>query len=88
MHIAKQQGQNTYHFFTAEMNQRALDRLNLETHLRHAIERDELSLHYQPLINLESNTVVGMEALVRWRNAELNQPATRPLSSRSPRKPV
>ncbi|HET8711152.1 MAG TPA: EAL domain-containing protein [Spongiibacteraceae bacterium] len=74
MHIAKQQGNNTYHFFTAEMNQRALDRLNVETHLRHAIERNELSLHYQPLINLENGAVVGMEALLRWRNEELNNP--------------
>jgi diguanylate cyclase (GGDEF)-like protein/PAS domain S-box-containing protein len=74
MHMAKQLGQNTYHFFTAEMNTRALDRLQLETQLRHAVERNELSLHYQPLINLENNTVVGMEALVRWHNAELNNP--------------
>ena len=75
MHMAKQQGQNTYHFFTAEMNTRALDRLQLETHLRHAIERNELSLHYQPLINLASGVVVGMEALIRWHNAELNSPS-------------
>ena len=74
MHMAKQQGQNTYHFFTAEMNARALDRFYLETHLRHAIERNELSLHYQPLINLATGAVVGMEALLRWRNAELNNP--------------
>ncbi len=74
LHIAKQQGHNSYHFFTAEMNTRALDRLNLETHLRHAIERNELSLHYQPLINLENGAVVGMEALVRWHNIELNNP--------------
>ncbi|HEY3700466.1 MAG TPA: EAL domain-containing protein [Spongiibacteraceae bacterium] len=74
MHMAKQQGQNTYHFFTAEMNRRALDRLNIETHLRHAVRRGELALHYQPLINLASGQVVGMEALVRWHNAELNNP--------------
>lgn len=75
LHIAKQQGQNSYHFFTAEMNRRALDRLNIETHLRHALERDELTLHYQPLISLENGSVVGMEALVRWRNDELNHPS-------------
>lgn len=74
MRMAKRQGQNTYHFFTAEMNTRALDRLQLETQLRHAIERNELSLHYQPLINLETGAVVGMEALVRWHNVELNNP--------------
>jgi diguanylate cyclase (GGDEF)-like protein/PAS domain S-box-containing protein len=54
MHIAKQQGQNTYHFFTHEMNQRARDRLNIETQLRHAVRRNELELYYQPLVNLGS----------------------------------
>ncbi len=74
MHIAKQQGQNGYHFFTHEMNQRALDRLNIETQLHHAVRRDEFELYYQPLINLESGQVVGMEALLRWHNAELGSP--------------
>ncbi|HSB95887.1 MAG TPA: diguanylate cyclase, partial [Spongiibacteraceae bacterium] len=74
MHIAKQQGQNTYHFFTQEMNQRALDRLNIETHLRHAVRRNEFELYYQPLINLGSGEVVGMEALLRWHNKELGSP--------------
>lgn len=74
LHIAKQQGQNSCHFFTPEMNARALDRLKIETHLRHAIERNELTLYYQPLINLENGAVVGMEALLRWKNTELNNP--------------
>jgi diguanylate cyclase (GGDEF)-like protein/PAS domain S-box-containing protein len=74
MHIAKQQGQNTYHFFTHEMNARALDRLNIETHLRHAVRRNEFELYYQPLINLGSGDVVGMEALLRWHNEELGSP--------------
>jgi len=74
MHMAKRHGQNTYHFFTPEMNRRALDRLNIETHLRHAIRRQEFELYYQPLINLGSGAVVGMEALLRWHNSELGNP--------------
>jgi len=74
MHIAKQQGQNTYHFFTPGMNRRALERLDIETQLRHAIRRDEFELHYQPLINLDNGAVVGMEALLRWHNSELGNP--------------
>jgi len=74
MHTAKQQGRNTYHFFTPEMNRRSLERLEIETQLRHAIRRGEFELHYQPLINLESGAVVGMEALLRWHNEPLGNP--------------
>lgn len=74
MHMAKRQGQNTYHFFTPEMNRRALERLNIETHLRHAIRRGEFELYYQPLISLGNGAVVGMEALLRWHNQELGSP--------------
>jgi diguanylate cyclase (GGDEF)-like protein/PAS domain S-box-containing protein len=74
MHIAKQHGPNTYHFFTPEMNQQALRRLNLETHLRHALKRDEFELFYQPLIDLESGAVTGAEALLRWHQPKLGNP--------------
>lgn len=71
LHSAKQRGQNTYHFFTPEMNRRALQRLDIETQLRHAVRRGELELNYQPLINLNDGAVVGIEALMRWRNDKL-----------------
>lgn len=74
MHTAKEQGQNTYHFFTPEMNQRALDRLNIETHLRQALKRGEFEVFYQPLIELSSGRVVGAEALLRWHKPELGNP--------------
>src|SRR5690606_6542610 len=74
MHMAKQHGQNTYHFFTPEMNHQALRRLNLETHLRHALKREEFELFYQPLISLETGAVVGAEALLRWHQPKLGNP--------------
>ncbi len=71
MHTAKQQGQNTYYFFTPEMNRVALERFNIETQLRHAVKRGELQLYYQPLIELVTDRVIGAEVLLRWNNPEL-----------------
>ncbi len=71
MHTAKQRGQNTYYFFTPEMNRVALERFNIETQLRHAVKRGELQLYYQPLIELVSDRVIGAEVLLRWNNPEL-----------------
>ena len=71
LYRAKEQGRHTYRFFTSEMNQRALERLNLESQLRYALERNELEVHFQPIIDLSLNTVAGAEALLRWNNAEL-----------------
>jgi len=71
MYHAKSQGRNCYQFFTASMNSRVLERLSLETSLRKAIEREELVLHYQPKVELESGCVTGMEALVRWASPDL-----------------
>jgi len=66
MYRAKDAGRNSYQLFTPAMNSRALERLSLENDLRHALERGELQLHYQPQINIVSGRVMGVEALLRW----------------------
>jgi EAL domain-containing protein (putative c-di-GMP-specific phosphodiesterase class I) len=71
MYRAKQDGRNSFRFFTAEMQQRSARRLQLENALRHAIERDQLEVHYQPQISLQDGHVVGVEALLRWHHPEL-----------------
>jgi diguanylate cyclase (GGDEF)-like protein/PAS domain S-box-containing protein len=70
MYHAKQKGRNTYQFYTAAMNARALERLKLEAGLRNAVEREELSLNYQPLIATSTGSLIGVEALARWHNEE------------------
>lgn len=70
MYHAKENGRNSYQFFTESMNQRALERTYLEHSLRRALERDELTLYYQPQIALPSGEIVGAEALLRWRHPE------------------
>jgi diguanylate cyclase (GGDEF)-like protein/PAS domain S-box-containing protein len=66
MYRAKEIGRNLYQLCTRAMNSRAAERLSVENALRRAIERDELVLHFQPLIHLDSREVAGMEALLRW----------------------
>jgi len=71
MYHAKESGRDTYRFFTEQMNAYALERLELQNHLRLALERNELSLHYQPQIDLASGRVIGAEALLRWTSPVL-----------------
>jgi diguanylate cyclase (GGDEF)-like protein/PAS domain S-box-containing protein len=66
MYCAKESGRNNYQFFRHDMNVRAVERQVIETHLRQALERKEFVLHYQPLINLDSGRITGVEALLRW----------------------
>jgi diguanylate cyclase len=71
MYYAKRAGRDTFRHYDAAMNASALMSLTMELQLRGALERGELSLHYQPQLDLRSGRVAGMEALLRWRNAEL-----------------
>jgi diguanylate cyclase (GGDEF)-like protein/PAS domain S-box-containing protein len=70
MYYAKQHGRNTYHFFAADMNTVASERLLLETQLRAALERQEFSLVYQPQLNLVTGALIGIEALARWNHPD------------------
>jgi diguanylate cyclase (GGDEF)-like protein/PAS domain S-box-containing protein len=73
MYRAKEEGRNQIQFYEPAMNQRVAERTLIEGHLRHALGRGELSLHYQPRVDLRSGQVYGMEALLRWRHPELGQ---------------
>ncbi len=68
---AKALGRSNFQFYAEEMNARAAERLEIEKQLRHALANGELSLHYQPLLSLDSGDVSGMEALLRWNNPQL-----------------
>ncbi len=70
MYHAKDMGRNNYQFFTPQMNQLAAERLTLTTDLRHAISRNELLLHYQPIVDFTSGKLAGIEALLRWQHPE------------------
>ena len=63
-------GKTRYEFFSEEMTARSLERLTLTHQLRRALERDELRLHYQPKVCLQTGTIKGAEALVRWQHPE------------------
>jgi diguanylate cyclase (GGDEF)-like protein len=66
MYRAKESGRNNFQFYTREMNARATHRLELENSLRHALEREEFRLHYQPKTCLRTGKLTGVEALLRW----------------------
>ena len=68
MYQAKQEGRNTYRFHTEALTVAANEKLALETRLRHALEREEFVLHYQPLIDARDGCIIGVEALVRWQS--------------------
>jgi EAL domain-containing protein (putative c-di-GMP-specific phosphodiesterase class I) len=71
MYFAKHRAPGTFAFFDASMNEGALQRYTIEEKLRGALERGELSLHYQPQIDMTAGNVTGMEALLRWTNPDL-----------------
>lgn len=67
---AKQHGGNQYQFYTTAFNIGSSDRLALQSSLRHALERQELLLYYQPQVSLKTGQIIGAEALVRWQHPE------------------
>jgi diguanylate cyclase (GGDEF)-like protein len=67
MYRSKELGRDTYFFFDAELNKESSTRHQLEANLRHALERDEFVLHYQPKIDITTGLVTGVEALMRWQ---------------------
>lgn len=71
LYQAQRQAGDNYQFYTADMNDKALRRLTLENRLRRAVERDELTVHYQPKIEITTKRITGMEALMRWQTSEL-----------------
>lgn len=70
MYHAKTAGRNNFQFFDARMNGAALERLKIEHNLRLALTRNEFCLHFQPLLDVKSGRVAGVEALVRWQHPE------------------
>lgn len=71
MYRAKEMGRNAFQFYSSEMNTTTLDRLLMESNLRRALVQNEFVLHYQPLVNLETGLIIGVEALIRWLHPEL-----------------
>lgn len=71
MYRAKAQGGNRAVVYSEEMNQRVIERITLESELKGAIEGDELELYYQPQVSLADETLIGIEALVRWNHPRL-----------------
>ncbi len=70
MYHAKEYGRDNYQFFRPDMGLQAVERQSLEGRLRYALERRELLLHYQPMINLKTGAITSVEALVRWQHPE------------------
>ena len=68
MYLVKQQGKNSFRFYSPQMNVHLMERLSLESGLRRAIERGELLLLYQPRVGVRDGQVTGMEALMRWQH--------------------
>ncbi|MFC5300380.1 putative bifunctional diguanylate cyclase/phosphodiesterase [Azospira restricta] len=71
MYRVKEHGRNNYRFYAPEMNHMALDRLDMEGNLRRALERDEITVFYQPILSLESGRIIGAEALARWNHPRI-----------------
>jgi len=73
MYRAKELGKNNFQFFSQEMNERAQKQLDMEAYLRHAVERNELRLEYQPIVEASTGKICSVEALLRWENPDLGR---------------
>ena len=71
MYQAKEEGKNNFQFYSEKLNANSLERLTLESGLRHALERNEFQLHYQAKRDIRSGRITGMEALLRWQHPDL-----------------
>ncbi len=71
MYKAKDEGRNSYQFYTADMTERAFERVLMETNLRRALENEEFIFHYQPQYDAKKGELIGIEALVRWQHPEM-----------------
>lgn len=69
MYLAKESGKSTYQFFTKELYNDLVERTLIEMELRQALQKEELSLHYQPQFNFETGVIQGVEALLRWNHS-------------------
>jgi diguanylate cyclase (GGDEF)-like protein/PAS domain S-box-containing protein len=71
MYMAKDHGKNNFQFYSPQQNAHSFERLALESSLRHALERAEFMLHFQPKVDIASGHIVGVEALLRWNHPDL-----------------
>ena len=71
MYQAKDEGRNTYQFYTQVMTEKAFERIAMEASFRNALSKEEFIVYYQPQINTENNQIIGMEALVRWQHPDM-----------------
>ena len=71
MYHAKSIGRNSFKFYTADLNARAIEVLAIESQLRFALDRNEFVLHYQPQVDMKTGEIVGAEALIRWNHSTL-----------------
>src|SRR5690606_9851564 len=68
MYHAKQQGKAAFQYYSREMNAASMQRLKLESGLRHALDAQQFELHYQPQVEMDTGRIIGAEALLRWRD--------------------
>ena len=71
MYFAKEEGKNNYQFYSKDIQSQSNKRFSIETNLRRALERNELSLEYQAKVDFKTGVITGVEALLRWQNPSL-----------------